>query len=261
MRAPGKIPIPEGSAPGSRWNTPSRSFWKRAKPPPISAAPKSKPPRRQGRGAPPPPAPAAPAAPPLRGVARKPPMVARLRLVAGAPHRADKGRRNLPAPARVRMGRTVQGRCRRPSPAPPRPGRDRRCPGGRSRPGCGTDRRIGVHLSRSYADRPTERSRWTACRTIAARLGEAKWADHPAFLPAPLSQAGCADEVPRPVEQAARRPRRETVGQRLRHQGLRAALQEVPDANAVWAGDRILKLKPSDVAVAVAVEGGLFTRS
>ena len=37
------------------------------------------------------------------------------------------------------------------------------------------------------------------------------------------------------------------------------ALQEVPDANAVWAGDRILKLKPSDVAVAVAIEGGLFT--
>ena len=37
------------------------------------------------------------------------------------------------------------------------------------------------------------------------------------------------------------------------------ALQAVPDANAVWAGDRILKLTPSDVAVAVAVEGGLFT--
>ncbi len=37
------------------------------------------------------------------------------------------------------------------------------------------------------------------------------------------------------------------------------ALQEVPDANAIWAGDRILRLKPSDVAVAVAIEGGLFT--
>ena len=37
------------------------------------------------------------------------------------------------------------------------------------------------------------------------------------------------------------------------------ALQQVPDANAVWAGDRVLKLKPSDVAVAVAIEGGLFT--
>ncbi len=37
------------------------------------------------------------------------------------------------------------------------------------------------------------------------------------------------------------------------------ALQDVPDCNAVWAGDRILKLAPSDVAVAVAIEGGLFT--
>ncbi|MTJ03586.1 MAG: pyruvate dehydrogenase complex dihydrolipoamide acetyltransferase [Sediminimonas qiaohouensis] len=37
------------------------------------------------------------------------------------------------------------------------------------------------------------------------------------------------------------------------------ALQAVPDANAVWAGDRILRLRPSDVAVAVAIEGGLFT--
>ncbi|ACM00659.1 pyruvate dehydrogenase complex dihydrolipoamide acetyltransferase [Cereibacter sphaeroides] len=37
------------------------------------------------------------------------------------------------------------------------------------------------------------------------------------------------------------------------------ALQQVPNANAVWAGDRILRLKPSDVAVAVAIEGGLFT--
>ncbi|HEY0214588.1 MAG TPA: pyruvate dehydrogenase complex dihydrolipoamide acetyltransferase [Paenirhodobacter sp.] len=37
------------------------------------------------------------------------------------------------------------------------------------------------------------------------------------------------------------------------------ALQQVPNANAVWAGDRILKMKASDVAVAVAIEGGLFT--
>ncbi len=37
------------------------------------------------------------------------------------------------------------------------------------------------------------------------------------------------------------------------------ALQQVPEANAVWASDRILRLKPSDVAVAVAIEGGLFT--
>ena len=37
------------------------------------------------------------------------------------------------------------------------------------------------------------------------------------------------------------------------------ALQQVPDANAVWAHDRIIQFKASDIAVAVAVEGGLFT--
>lgn len=37
------------------------------------------------------------------------------------------------------------------------------------------------------------------------------------------------------------------------------ALQKVPAANSVWAENQILQLKPSDVAVAVAVEGGLFT--
>ncbi len=36
------------------------------------------------------------------------------------------------------------------------------------------------------------------------------------------------------------------------------ALQEVPAANAVWAGDRILQMKASDVGIAVAIEGGLF---
>jgi len=37
------------------------------------------------------------------------------------------------------------------------------------------------------------------------------------------------------------------------------ALQRVPAANVTWAGDSILQHKTSDVGVAVAVEGGLFT--
>ncbi|NCX27519.1 MAG: pyruvate dehydrogenase complex dihydrolipoamide acetyltransferase [Rhodobacterales bacterium] len=37
------------------------------------------------------------------------------------------------------------------------------------------------------------------------------------------------------------------------------ALQSVPKANVVWADDKILQLTPSDIAVAVSVEGGLFT--
>src|SRR5262245_23161543 len=40
---------------------------------------------------------------------------------------------------------------------------------------------------------------------------------------------------------------------------LALALQRAPAANAVWAGDRILRFKHSDVGVAVASDGGLIT--
>jgi len=38
-----------------------------------------------------------------------------------------------------------------------------------------------------------------------------------------------------------------------------AALQRIPAANAIWAGDRILRFRNSDIGVAVALEGGLIT--
>ena len=37
------------------------------------------------------------------------------------------------------------------------------------------------------------------------------------------------------------------------------ALQSIPMANSVWAGDRLLQLSASDIAVAVAIDGGLIT--
>ena len=40
---------------------------------------------------------------------------------------------------------------------------------------------------------------------------------------------------------------------------LALALQRVPAANAVWAGDRILRFRRADIGVAVALEGGLIT--
>ena len=40
---------------------------------------------------------------------------------------------------------------------------------------------------------------------------------------------------------------------------LALALQRVPAANAVWAGDRILRFRHSDIGVAVALDGGLMT--
>ena len=95
-------------------------------------------------------------------------------------------------------------------------------------------------------------------RTIAARLSEAKQTIPHFYLR-------------RSVKLDALMEFRATLNAQLESRGVKLsvndfiikacalALQQVPAANAVWAGDRIIQLKPSDVAVAVAVEGGLFT--
>ena len=110
-----------------------------------------------------------------------------------------------------------------------------------------------------YADRPTEEVALDGMRrTIAARLSEAKQTIPHFYLR-------------RSTKLDALMAFRKTLNDQLSARGVKLsvndfiikacamALQDVPDANAVWAGDRILKLKPSDVAVAVAVEGGLYT--
>ena len=107
---------------------------------------------------------------------------------------------------------------------------------------------------REYEEVPLDGMR----KTIAARLVEAKQSI-PHFY---LRREIALDEVLK---------LRVQVNQALQSRDLKIsindfiikasalALQTVPDANAVWAHDRILRVKPSDVAVAVAVEGGLFT--
>ncbi len=110
-----------------------------------------------------------------------------------------------------------------------------------------------------FADREFEEVSLDGMRkTIAARLGEAKQTIPHFYLR-------------RDIELDALLKFRSTLNKQLEARGVKLsvndfiikacalALQSVPDANAVWAGDRILKLKPSDVAVAVAIEGGLFT--
>ncbi|MDP3649437.1 MAG: pyruvate dehydrogenase complex dihydrolipoamide acetyltransferase [Tabrizicola sp.] len=114
-------------------------------------------------------------------------------------------------------------------------------------------------VMKMYADRPFEEITLDGMRrTIAARLTEAKQTIPHFYLR-------------REVRLDALMTFRETLNRQLEARGVKlsvndfiikacaAALQAVPNANAVWAGDRILRLKPSDVAVAVAVEGGLFT--
>jgi len=111
-----------------------------------------------------------------------------------------------------------------------------------------------IYADRAFTEVPLDGMR----RTIAARLTEAKQTIPHFYLR-------------REVRLDALMAFREQLNKGLESRGVKLsvndfiikacalALQAVPDANAVWAGDRILKLKPSDVAVAVAIEGGLFT--
>ena len=120
--------------------------------------------------------------------------------------------------------------------------------------GLSTETVMKMYADRSYTEMPLDGMR----RTIAARLTEAKQTIPHFYLR-------------RSVELDALMAFREQLNKGLESRGVKLsvndfiikacalALQAVPDCNAVWAGDRILKLKPSDVAVAVAVEGGLFT--
>ena len=114
-------------------------------------------------------------------------------------------------------------------------------------------------ILKMYADRQTEEVALDGMRrTIAARLGEAKQTI-PHFY---LRRSAKLDDLMKFRAQLNKQLEDRGVKLSVNDFVIKAcalALQEVPDANAVWAGDRILKLKPSDVAVAVAVEGGLFT--
>ncbi|WP_417271173.1 pyruvate dehydrogenase complex dihydrolipoamide acetyltransferase [Celeribacter sp.] len=114
-------------------------------------------------------------------------------------------------------------------------------------------------VAQMYADRDYEEVKLDGMRkTIAARLSEAKQTIPHFYLR-------------RDVNLDALLKFRSQLNKQLEAKGVKLsvndfiikavanALQEVPEANAVWAGDRVLQLKPSDVAVAVAIEGGLFT--
>jgi pyruvate dehydrogenase E2 component (dihydrolipoamide acetyltransferase) len=114
-------------------------------------------------------------------------------------------------------------------------------------------------VRKMYADRKYEEVTLDGMRkTIAARLSEAKQTIPHFYLR-------------RDIELDALLDFRGQLNKRVEKQGVKLsvndfvikacaiALQRVPGCNAVWAGDRVLQFKASDVAVAVAIEGGLFT--
>ena len=111
-----------------------------------------------------------------------------------------------------------------------------------------------IYEGRSYTEIPLDGMR----KTIAARLTEAKQTVPHFYLRREIRLDALLDF-------------RNQINRQLEHRGIKLsindfiikacalALQQVPAANAIWAGNRILQLAASDVAVAVAIEGGLFT--
>jgi len=100
-------------------------------------------------------------------------------------------------------------------------------------------------------------------RTIATRLVEAKQTIPHFYLTADLDAGRL---IAMRVEANAAAPK-DKSGQPAFKLSLNdfiikawaAALQRIPAANAVWAGDRILRFRNSDIGIAVALEGGLIT--
>ncbi|WP_418593775.1 pyruvate dehydrogenase complex dihydrolipoamide acetyltransferase [Ponticoccus sp. (in: a-proteobacteria)] len=114
-------------------------------------------------------------------------------------------------------------------------------------------------VARLYADRPHREIALDGMRrTIADRLSEAKQTIPHFYLRRDIRLDALLDLRAEMNAGLAARGVKLSVNDFI-IKACAHALQQVPAANAVWAGDRILQLEPSDVAVAVAVEGGLFT--
>ena len=114
-------------------------------------------------------------------------------------------------------------------------------------------------VAKMYADRDYEEVKLDGMRkTIAARLSEAKQTIPHFYLRRDINLDALLKFRSQLNKQLEARGVKLSVNDFI-IKAVANALQAVPEANAVWAGDRVLQLKPSDVAVAVAIEGGLFT--
>ncbi len=114
-------------------------------------------------------------------------------------------------------------------------------------------------VARMYETREYEEIKLDGMRkTIAARLGEAKQTIPHFYLRRDINLDALLKFRGQLNKQLESRGVKLSVNDFI-IKAVANALQQVPECNAVWAGDRVLQLKPSDVAVAVAIEGGLFT--
>ncbi len=126
-------------------------------------------------------------------------------------------------------------------------------------PGASAAQVIALYQGVAYEEVPVDAMR----RTIAARLTLAKQTIPHFYLTADVD----TDRLAAMREEANQAASSDKDGNRAFHLSLNdfivkawaAALRRVPDANAVWAQDRILRFRSADIGIAVAVEGGLIT--
>ncbi|MEO0343578.1 MAG: pyruvate dehydrogenase complex dihydrolipoamide acetyltransferase [Pseudomonadota bacterium] len=110
-----------------------------------------------------------------------------------------------------------------------------------------------------YADRTIEEVPLNGMRkTIASRLTEAKQTI-PHFYLRRSVQLDALMRARKEINIGLEESGRKLSVNDFIIKAVAKALIDNPDCNAVWANDRILKVTEADVAVAVAVEGGLFT--
>jgi pyruvate dehydrogenase E2 component (dihydrolipoamide acetyltransferase) len=126
-------------------------------------------------------------------------------------------------------------------------------------PAAGAGEVMALYRDASFVEVPLDGMR----KTIAARLVQAKQTIPHFYLTADV-EIGRLIKLREEINAAAPADKGGNPAFKLSLNDMiikawAAALQRVPAANAVWAEDRILRFKQSDIAVAVAIEGGLIT--
>ncbi len=151
------------------------------------------------------------------------------------------------------------GKAEAAAPAAAKPGAPKAAPAGAMAQGMSADQVKAMYPADSYEEVSLDGMR----KTIAKRLLESKQTiphfyltldvelDALMALRKQLNDAATTDKDGKPAYKLS-------VNDFV-IKALALSLQKVPDANAVWAEDRILRFRHSDVGVAVAIDGGLFT--
>ena len=151
------------------------------------------------------------------------------------------------------------GKAEAAAPAAAKPGAPKAAPAGAMAQGMSADQVKAMYPADSYEEVSLDGMR----KTIAKRLLESKQTIPHFYLTLDV-ELDALMALRKQLNDAATKDKEGKPAYKLSVndfviKALALSLQKVPDANAVWAEDRILRFRHSDVGVAVAIDGGLFT--